>query len=580
MFLMCLLKLKQFLSKIFFSKKDNCYVKYNLFFSCLFFLMLFLPDFFLIISNRISLTFNFQNSVYVFVFFIAGFCLSFCNVIFKLLLILIIQIFQIANINYIYYSGNPMGVGEVYNAFFEASDVLANFGAVWVCELFLFIPLFCLLFYTIKYRNKFIKSYLFFLLILLSCCKFLSMAKTDDYLWAIPNRYRINIINSLRTFTYTILHFNQKTSIELPDVLKEEPVVKLVNKNSPRFVILFWGESTNVDFMSSFGKTRYTENIFTTPQLQSLIDENKDKFLTMRAISGSISTRASTTIFFNMIKTPTNFKVKDEEKKQHLFTLAKQNGYTTYFLSAAGTNVTEAGGIKADFVITKDTHPILPDKDRDDYLLNEFKKFDFSEGKHFVVVQFNSAHPVYKVNYANHPEFEVSKVNESDTKIVKLRKEYSNNIFFLDYLLSEVIKHGQKYNVDDIIYTSDHGQALGTDEEGKKDGMLFGHNLFNRSDINVPFLIYQKKPDKQLFNKLRDKKIISHNEISKLVANIIGYEVVNPQLTTDDEFFVYGSTLHTKDIDLMTFKRQNDGKLNQTFKGLMEEFINDLVKKK
>ena len=71
--------------------------------------------------------------------------------------------------------------------------------------------------------------------------------------------------------------------------------------------------------------------------------------------------------------------------------------------------------------------------------------------------------------------------------------------------------------------------------------------------------------------------LISHYEISKLTAQYLGYEVINPNYG-DDVFFVHGNNLF-EEYQFIEYQRQN-GQLKEILKDEVEGFIKGKIKKR
>ena len=87
----------------------------------------------------------------------------------------------------------------------------------------------------------------------------------------------------------------------------------------------------------------------------------------------------------------------------------------------------------------------------------------------------------------------------------------------------------------------------------------------------VPFLMYQKDPDRQLQKKIEAKKIMTHYETSILVANALGYEVKRPN-EEKNMFFMYGSTPFNKATKIKKVKRVN-GVFKEIYSGRVLDYF-------
>ena len=548
-------------------------IRYNFFFTVAMLLMLYAGDFVLIALGRSYVAIEI---VITLIIIISCFTLSFCNKYIKVILSTLIIVPIAMNLNCITYFGTPMGIEEIYKSFTAQGDIFESFSYVWWIEPFIIIPYILVIFLSIYFDKKYYRSTFAMLLLFYGLLWVYILAKRaynkDDILYATPLPTRATVINTFRTFPFALLHYGKEEDNEYPEEVLKPYNIKLVNKNSPRIIFVIWGESTQADYLSLYGKSRFIGDLINTPKLETMISNEKNKFTVLKALSSGCETEGSTTLFFNLLHEPTNLIAMAKGNKQNLFTLAKQNGYTTHWLSVSGTNVMSTGGMPADHVVTQNTHIALPESYRDDYLLEQIKKLDLSQGKHFVVVQFHSLHERYHDNYANHKdEFEHFKITSQDSRITSARKRYINNVFYLDYLLSETINFAKQNDVDYIFYTADHGETIGTDYSGEEDGIEFGHGRLGFADMIVPFLMYQKDPDRQLQKKIEAKRIMTHYETSILVANALGYEVKRPN-EEKNMFFMYGSTPFNKATKIKKVKRVN-GVFKEIYSGRVLDYF-------
>ena len=443
--------IKTFLKKIPVTRSVNCHIRHNIYFTIAFLSLLISGDIFLTATGRTNVVFE---PIISFIILVSCFALSFCQNIIKIIISTLAMIPLATNFVHIAYFGIPIDVDGIYKIFTETGDILECWkDVVFICP-FILIPYMMVIFISYKYDKKCYHSIYLTLLVFYAlfwiyiCAKYPRSVTT--YGTPIPTRF--TAINSFRTFPYFLLNISKKEDDDYPPEVTKPYEIKLVNKNTPRVIFVIWGESTQADYLSLFDKSRFIGKLNDMPNMTKMINENKDHYIFTKNLSTGCETMGSTTLFFNLLHEPTNVNFYAKDNKQNLFILAKQNGYTTHWFSAAPTNVMTTGAMPADDVITRNTHIALPDGKRDDYLLEKIKKLDLSKGKHFVVVQFNSLHVGYAENYSKHKDkFEVFKVQKTDNKTTSMRKEYINNIFYLDYLLSEVFNFAQKNGAEHIF---------------------------------------------------------------------------------------------------------------------------------
>ena len=122
-----------------------------------------------------------------------------------------------------------------------------------------------------------------------------------------------------------------------------------------------------------------------------------------------------------------------------------------------------------------------------------------------------------------------------------------------------------------FFYTADHGEIIGTNYNGDKDEELYGHNRLGFGDMIVPFILWQKYPNQKLFSEIKEKKIMTNYEVSKIVANTLGYNVKNPN-EQKDIFFMYSSSYFRKNMQIKKVKRVN-GWFQELYHGTMVDYF-------
>ena len=139
---------------------------------------------------------------------------------------------------------------------------------------------------------------------------------------------------------------------------------------------------------------------------------------------------------------------------------------------------------------------------------------------------------------------------------------YDNAVLYEDYFINEVINRINKIQDKSIILviTADHGQMLGEDN-------LYGHNILDYRVAQIPFMIYYNDNYKIGFDKKNIFDNISHYEISKIIANIIGYEVKNPN--DDGKYFIQGNNIYFDNFLIPYTRDKNNNlifdKINTTY---------------
>ena len=565
-------KIMSHLKRLLLNRNSSGNIKYNLLAFVLIGTMIFLPDAVLVARKIIGININIPI---VAVGVLCCFLLTFVT----LPIALFVAIFYFAaifgNCVYISFSGVPVTPDDVVNGFRESGDILESLSMTAWFMPFIVVPFAMFLFVIIKYKKRMMKLFICDAIIVFAFCWIMWYGYNMDMIRAMPKPTRTSFHNVSRVFSYTITHlWRKENAIKYPDE-NSGMQIKLVNKNSPRVIVVIWGESTNWPDMSFLNKNLLKEGRDTTPKIRKMVAENPQNFFAIKGFSGGVGTLASTPIFFNMLHNPHNLGKTVQKQKQNLFKLAKDNGYKTYWISSQENNNVEYGGICANEIITSlGIHALRIKKDGDYYLLEVFKNLDLSQGKHFVVIQFKTPHLPYSWNYRNHTEFD--KFKDLTDKVSKTRAEYHNAILMVDNLISTIIEYSKQKGADYVVYTADHGDLIGADGRAHHAYSLFGHNTLTTQVSYVPGLVYTKTPDKKTFDELKKKDFITHYELSNLVARLLGYEVHNPNYNGKD-FYLYGPRIEG-DYQMLCLRRDGKGGWTETFKGTAQELTAKLKK--
>ena len=122
--------------------------------------------------------------------------------------------------------------------------------------------------------------------------------------------------------------------------------------------------------------------------------------------------------------------------------------------------------------------------------------------------------------------------------------QYIGNRFCLNYL-----KNFSK-NPTYIFYVPDHGELI--DENGK-----WGHGHLEFYCATIPFLFTFYNTQDDIFkNKINSLYMPTHYEIAKLVANKLGYEIINPN-EENNIFYINGTDMFGE-AGFIEFKREHD----------------------
>ena len=537
-------------SILFISSGEKANIIFNIIYTTLFCVLISYPDIVLRIGNRGFTNIHIIVSI---VLLLLAFISSFTGCICQSILVSVIFLLQIGQLSNMWITSSAIDPLLILQFFKEAGDAMDM-----IYDLIKILPPFVILyallmFIIIKYREKQHFSPMSILIIALGITNLFLYESKKNITNSQPKPTRQTIRNSLSTFAFFITHCKslQNVDTKLVDMAYKKYEVTKINKENPRLIVVFWGESTNAKDMSVIN----TKQRETTPLLSKFSENNNDHFIAMTAMSNGVATMSSTPLFFNIVREPGNTNCL-KQMSHNLFKMARDNGYTTHWLGSQGGVYAEASSLPVDDFRPIERHLKETKSIHDDYLLEMFRTLNLKEGKHLIVIQPRSLHLPYYENYWRHRD-KFEKYKENRTRKQQAMSEYHNSVLYLDWILNELLTMSVRKGVDYFIITSDHGDMIGEDGHAIHGEDLYGHNLLTTGVTYVPFIMYSKKNNRELLNSFREKGIITHYEISKFVANLIGYDIKNPN-EVEDEFFIHDAVIQG-DYRSMLYKRENGG---------------------
>jgi len=316
-----------------------------------------------------------------------------------------------------------------------------------------------------------------------------------------------NFFVSANYFIFGILPKKLSSSVADYPVLKK-PI--LIDKDANRSVILVIGESLRYDTFSLYDNKL-------TPKLQSL--KSDKNFFYKKVYSAGTVTKVSVSTLINRLKYPNGLPQISQEDNC-LFKLAKENNFSTYFLSGQSTSHLQ---IIHDLMCPKYIDKLV-DRDNfeeymnpigyDEDLQTLMSKLDILKEKNLIVLQHRGSHSPYKKQYP---------------KEYDRYTPYKNTALYTDNSLYELIKYVKDNSKNEtfLFYVSDHGELLG--ENGKQ-----GHGHLVKEVYEVPFLMYTNSKDEKL--KEQFKYVRNHYDISNYVLALLGYKA---DLIKDENRTIY-----------------------------------------
>ncbi|HFU75019.1 MAG TPA: hypothetical protein ENK66_02115 [Arcobacter sp.] len=276
---------------------------------------------------------------------------------------------------------------------------------------------------------------------------------------------------------------------QIPKTLQQQAQIEQNNIQKPikhhdtnQSIILIIGESIRAK--------EYLKNTFST----------FEAYPYKSIYSGATNTDVSVPLLLNGATHPSHIN-----PEQNLINLAKENNYTTYFISTQNRNYLKY--IKPHLGDKIDQYKVLGSQNDND-LIQELNDINFSK-KSFVVLQMQGAHSPYTYH-------------EKSAKT--LQENYLYCVEKTNSVLKLIFKNNPKHL---ILFTSDHGENLGENEK-------FGHNRFTEHVYKVPLISNQN------FTHIQ-----SHNDLYKYILHHIGYKENNTTKSTSIR--VYGTMLTGED---------------------------------
>ena len=391
---------------------------------------------------------------------------------------------------------------EFNDIFLSATGAFANH---WKVIPTVLIP-FGLMFWILHTNNK--KSiYGTAILIVTTCSIFLAnLQRSVPY----PLDGRITIDNTLKSFSFAVR--DALSSYNTPKYENYEIKNVGIKTDEPITIVYVIGESVNCKHMSLFGYERDT-----TPMLKKLVQY--ENFYYVQGIAGAVCTKAANKFMMNVIWEPNNVKL-NANAETSLCRFAKENGFKVFYLTSQDNkmlaSICTAKSKYIDVTETRNTNEAQVIKKRDDYIFDLLDKQEFGD-RNFIIIHQWCPHDPYTEHY---PEGYDGQKPFSGSKDVRI-DDYDNIMLYEDTFLYRMFERFNKQTNGKfyIIFASDHNELF--DEDG-----LWGHSTLYPLTANIPMLIQSN--DAEFMKKVRTIFKPTHYEIAQLLANVMGFEVKNP----------------------------------------------------
>jgi glucan phosphoethanolaminetransferase (alkaline phosphatase superfamily) len=540
-------------------------LKLNICFGLLFAFLMLLPDFiFQAIYRSISYS---TDIVFILALIVFGTALSLSGIyLFSTIMFLgfVAQLIQLFHIGYFGRPINPTDISKIWREFGDVyASGIASFGELWFIPVILLGCMGILYWLFVKHKKQFGYSSFAVLVVIIALSINTQRAFRKSLKSFLPSPSRYSLHNSLNSFSFWAVKgwkIHNAKDLLPENFYKEYSVVPFTSKaKEPQLILLIMGESTSSTQMSIFSSREAT-----TPNLEKM---RKDAdFMALPAISSAVCTHASLPLFFNLVREPGNIRLLESEKA-NLFRLAKAAGYETHFISAQNALLTHAlGTAYIDDLRTVEDEEVGFGLKKDSYFFEILKNI-MQKGIHkkFIVFNFKAIHSPYASVYADHPEFKVSPTDLADHALNK-SNEYKNAMRYLDTVLCALLEEFKTYDDGSGVFVmvSDHGENLGEDN-------LWGHNVPALSVAQTPFLLYSRQMKLLPKQHIGNKKSVTHYEIGKFLANVLGDEIINPN--EDGLSYIQGNDLY-QDYDFLGIERDPNGNFFCKFKSVVGELVN------
>jgi len=486
--------------------------------------LLELPDYlFSLLNQNYLFTFSFNDKIFIIFAFILTFLNFKTKIIFFAILFFLIFL-ELLNFNFFGKLIAPYDILLFFEHFIEIADGFKDaYHYIFTPFIATILP-FLILFFIFKFINKYLLLYpkLNYLLIIALLALPIGVAnkiyiKHKEAKERNPKLYTPaikNIINSISYFSVVTLpkHFQQV------EIKKFKPLTK---NNTPKVNIIFIiGESFRYKNCYLLG---YQKN--NMPLLSTI----KDKIKYKKTISSGTMTKVSVSYMLNGVKNVDEVS-KIFTHNFSIFKLAKENNFSTSFVTAQSSN---AFKYIYNLIDKKHIDNLKTPKEilnsnqfatlNDIKLLNIIQNIDLKK-PNLIVLQMNGSHFPYS--------------DKSPKKYKLFKNEYDNSIVYTDYVLYSIINYIKRQkNIlpTFIFFVSDHGELLG--EYGHR-----GHGRLEKEVFEVPFIFYSNQKNTIIKNFLDNQKILSQNDITKMIYYLLGYKIdLTPK--NNREVFVTGRDL-------------------------------------
>jgi glucan phosphoethanolaminetransferase (alkaline phosphatase superfamily) len=448
---------------------------------------------------------------------------------------LVLNFFQMAHLSYF---GTLILPSEIYLLFAEFHEItgtlVAELSHIIVPLLFTLIPLALGFFALKKFQPHYKIKWIPILIALYFIYNPVRTAITGNTWGRQPSTRELagmNLYLALSYFSGRILPAKLSKAQSGP-VENQSLKLKLEAKNKSAWdnIIVVLGESQSPDHMSLFGYERPT-----TPFLENL--KSSASFHAMKGLSSGVSTDISVAFFLNVTYGEAGV-IKAAKGEHCLFKLAKDQGFSTHFLSAQSSQQLRyitpylCSASLDDFRSLEEVSPETQNANAaiDRHLLPKLTELLGKKSKNFIMLHQRGSHGPWELrSTAESKKFlEASKdhrINDYDNSVVEF------DLFWKD--LHQLLS--QQTSKTLVLYLSDHGEAAGRNQK-------FGHGFLAPSSFEIPFFFFSF--NQHLPEKTKElPKFLPQYNFSLYLIEQMGWKTNHRPHEPIDDFMIFGNDI-------------------------------------
>jgi len=382
-------------------------------------------------------------------------------------------------------------------------------------------------------------------------CKFLKV----PYLgWILPVLFSVMIYNASSenvpgravkqnqhlirsSFETLISFFGNYLPMKLSGNLTGGKIIAVPGKIPPTnaSILLIINESMSAYHMSVFGYS-----VPTTPHMEELL---KKKLITLKkGITSGSNTEIALLNFFYFIDTLRQFD-QLHQGSHFLFKLAKESGFKTYYISTqsleGGSSILGMMNQKYMDVVSLPHHrnpEMDTDKpEADSVVLRILDTLLPRAEKKFIVIQLYGCHEPYNERYPSY-------LNNFENLPYKYEhgKHYDRAMYYQSMLFERIYNMCIKKSAQPlyVFFLPDHGECAGDED-------IFGHNMFRKPVLTIPFIYYSVEIPNDTMEHYINKQplLITQKQVNVCIRRLLGYnysyESSNRYLTIGMDYMGY-----------------------------------------